>query len=148
MNTMKIAALITGILLLQLIIWLLVFWWIKKKTMSLIKTMSGQCHTANHRVVIEPTSALFRGSDAKFGNIKGNGIICLTEDNLLFEKLTGQKIKVSRAEITDATVEKWFKGKSSFTTGGKHLVIKTMDGNRIGFLVRDAEMWVNKIMSL
>lgn len=110
--------------------------------------MSRQCRAAHARVVIGPASALFRGSDAKFGSIKGNGIICLTDDNLLFEKITGQKIKISRAEITDATVEEWFKGKPSFATGGKHVVIKTRDGNRIGFLVRDAEMWVNKIKSL
>lgn len=116
--------------------------------MSLIETMSRQCRIANDNVVIEPTSALFRGSDAKFGNIKGNGVICLTEDNLLFDKLTGQKIKISRAEIIDATVEEWFKGKPSLATGGKHLVIKTLDGKRVGFLVRDAEMWVNRIMSL
>ncbi|OGW35711.1 MAG: hypothetical protein A2010_18685 [Nitrospirae bacterium GWD2_57_9] len=145
---MKITSLIAGILLLQLLVWLFVLRWIKKKNVSLIKKMSSQCRTANHRVVIEPTSALFRGSDAKFGNIKGNGIICLTEDSLFFEKLTGQKIKLKRAEITNAAVEEWFKGKPSFATGGKHLVIKTTDGNRIGFLVRDTDMWVNKIKSL
>lgn len=63
----------------------------------------------------------------------------------LFEKLTGQKIKVIRSEIVNVTIEEWFKGKPSFCKGGKHLVIKTMDGNRIGFLVSDAELWVNKI---
>ncbi len=67
--------------------------------------------------------------------------------NLLFEKLTGRKIMVSRAEITDATAERWFKGKPSFAAGGKHLVINTRDGNRGGFLVGDAEMRVHEIMS-
>lgn len=146
MNTMKIIALITGLLLIQLLVWFLVLRWIRKKTRGLINRMSEECGTAKDRVVIGPTSALYRGSDAKFGNIKGNGVICLTEDSLLFEKLTGQKIKISRAEIAGATVEDWFKGKPSFATGGKHLVIKTRDGNRIGFLVRDAEMWVNRIL--
>lgn len=33
-------------------------------------------------------------------------------------------------------------------TGGKHLVIKTKDGNRIGFLLQDAEIWTEKIRAL
>ncbi len=143
---MNIIALIAGILLFQLLIWFLVLRWIKKKTGGLMTKMSRQFRAVNSGVVIGPTPALYRGADAKFGNVKGNGVMCLTDDSLFFEKLTGQKIKVSRSEIANAAVEEWFKGKPSFGTGGKHLVIKTLDGNRIGFLVRDAELWVNKII--
>ncbi len=142
---MKIIVLLTGILIFQVLIWFLVFSWIKKKNRNLAQKMETRTRASNERVVIGPTSALFRGSDAKFGNVKGNGVICLTDHSVFFEKLTGQEIKVSRAEITDATVEQWFKGKPSFATGGKHLVIKTTDGNRIGFLLRDAELWADKL---
>ncbi len=147
MNTLAIAALISAVLLLQLLIWILILNWIKRKTVNLSKTMMTETRAVNERVLIGPTSALFRGSDARYGNIKGNGVICLTENSLLFEKLTGQKIKISLSEIADAAVEEWFKGKPSFVTGGKHLVIKTTDGNRTGFLVRDADAWVNKLKS-
>ena len=101
----------------------------------------------NIRFIIEPQSGLYRGSDAQFGNVKGNGVICLTEHDLLFEKLTGQRIEISRNEIVGATFEDVFRGKPSTAAGGKHLVIKTRDGNRIGFLLKSAELWAEKIQS-
>ena len=49
---------------------------------------------ANERFIIEPKSALYRGADARFGNVKGNGVVCLTEKRLCFEKLTVQRIEI------------------------------------------------------
>ncbi|MFZ1985968.1 MAG: hypothetical protein WAU91_16235, partial [Desulfatitalea sp.] len=137
--------LVAGIFLIQAMVWIAVFRWVKMKTEALKSHISAQASGGTEGFVIGPKSALFRGSDARFGNVKGNGVICLTENRLLFEKLTGQRIELNRAEIVSTTVEKSFKGKLSFGTGGRHLVITTKDGNRIGFLVRDAETWSEKI---
>ena len=48
-------------------------------------------------------------------------------------------------EIMDATVENTFKGKLSIATGGRHLVIRTKDGNRIGFLLKNAALWSERL---
>jgi hypothetical protein len=141
MNTSQIILLVAAIFLIQALIWFVVFRWVKMKTEALKSKMIAQCNRMSERTVIGPKSAIYRGADARFGNIKGNGIICLTENALFFEKLTGQKIDIARADIAKVTVETSFKGKTSFATGGKHLVIKTRDGNRIGFLLKGAEEW-------
>jgi hypothetical protein len=148
MNTRQIVFLIVGIFVVQAFMWFIIGRWVKMKAEALKSKMIVQCCRSSEKLIIEPKSALYRGADARFGNIKGNGVICLTENTLFFEKLTGQTIALNRAEIVEATVEESFKGKVSFASGGRHLVIRTMDGNRIGFLLRDAEEWSQKINSL
>jgi hypothetical protein len=141
MTATQILLLVAGILLIQAIVWIGVSRWVRRKTTALMAKMCNQCTGAGNRTVFAPTSALYRGADARFGNVKGNGVICLTENALWFEKLTGQCIVIDREEIVQATVESTFKGKVSFGTGGKHLVIRTRDGNRVGFLIKGAEAW-------
>jgi hypothetical protein len=145
MKASQIILLILGIFVVQAFIWFLMSRWLLKKTEALKNKLVDQYRQTHKIIIIEPKSALYRGADAQFGNVKGNGVICLTEQTLLFEKITGQKIEIDRAEITGAGVEKTFKGKTSFATGGTHLVIRTKDGNRIGFLLKDAEEWAQKI---
>ncbi|MBI5584578.1 MAG: hypothetical protein HY892_12225 [Deltaproteobacteria bacterium] len=148
MNAPQIILLIAGIFVIQALLWFILSRWLKVKTEALRSKMVEQYGRSKEKIIIEPKSALYRGADARFGNVKGNGVIGLTEKGLVFEKITGQRIEIDRAEIEKATVEKSFKGKTSFATGGKHLVIKTKDGNRIGFLIKDAEEWAQKINSL
>lgn len=145
MNASQIILLVVGIFVVQALVWFLMSRWLLKKTEALKNKLIEQYRKANIPFIIEPQSALYRGADARFGNVKGNGVICLTEKALLFEKITGQRIEIDRAEITEAQVEKSFKGKTSLATGGRHLVIKTKDGNRVGFLLKDAEEWAQKI---
>lgn len=90
---------------------------------------------------IPPQVAVFRGSDREFGNIKGNGVIMLTSRQLLFRKLTGQRIAIPLDDIAETQVAQSFKGAVSYGSGGQHLVFKTRDGNRIGFLIRHPERW-------
>ncbi|MCU0580048.1 MAG: hypothetical protein MUF69_10985 [Desulfobacterota bacterium] len=145
MNAPQIILLIVAIFVVQAGIWFLMSRWLSKKTGALKNKLIEQYRQANTKFIIEPQSALYRGADVRFGNVKGNGVICLTEKALLFEKITGQKIEIPRAEITGADVEKSFKGQTSLATGGRHLVVKTKEGNRIGFLLKNAEEWVRKI---
>lgn len=147
MNATQIIYLVCGILLIQALVWIIVFRWIKGKVVALKDEMAKAHGASNGKILIGPESALYRGADRRFGNIKGNGVICLTADKILFKKLTGQNIDIDRADIVGATVETWFKGKTSFATGAKHLVIKTRDGNRIGFLIKDAPKWARAVLS-
>lgn len=147
MTTAQVLLLIGGILLVQALIWSIIFRWIRFKTKLIIRAMEGRLRREDRRVVIRPQPSLYRGSYAQFGNIKGNGVICLTEDSLIFEKLTGQEITINRADIVDATVENSFRGKPSFASGGRHLVVHTGVGNRIAFLMKNAEFWAATLKS-
>jgi len=147
MKNAEVVVLIAVILLIQAVLWLLIARWVKGKTQRLMQNMYERCRRENTGFIIEPQSGLYRGSDSQFGNVKGNGAICLTEHALLFEKIMGQRIEISRTELVDATVEDRFKGNPSIATGGKHLVIKTRDGNRIGFLLSNAELWAERLKS-
>lgn len=147
METSQIILLIAVIIFIQAAVWFFLIRWMKARTQSLIQKMRERCCQESKGIVLGPQPGLYRGADAVFGNVRGNGVICLTESRLLFQKLTGQNIEIDRSEITDAAVEEWFKGKPSCATGGRHLVVKTKSGNRIGFLVRDAEKWVQAIQS-
>jgi hypothetical protein len=145
MTGIQIVLLIAAVLLFQAVIWFLIVRWIKLRTQTGMQRIYKQASIQNTRFIIEPQPGLYRGSDSKFGNIKGNGVICLTGQALLFEKLTGQRIEIDRNEIVDATVENTFKGKLSVATGGRHLVIRTKDGNRIGFLLKNAALWSERL---
>lgn len=147
MNALQIVYLVCGILLIQAVVWAFISRWIRGKTAK-IKGNMEKAHLASEgKIILGPQVAVYRGADRHFGNIKGNGVICLTADKLLFKKLTGQNIDIDRADIVGATVESTFKGKTSFATGGKHLVIGTRNGNRIGFLIKDAPVWVRTVLS-
>jgi hypothetical protein len=145
MMTITIIMLIGGIVLGQAFFWLAIFWWTRRKSQRLALEMTKEFRRSNEAIIIGPTSGLYRGSTAGFGKVKGNGVICLTKNKLIFEKLTGQKIEIDRSEIEDAEVKASFRGKSSFATGGKHLVIRTRDGGLTGFLLKDAEQWARRI---
>lgn len=148
MNTSQIILLIVGILVINALIWFAIIYWMKRRIEAIKSRMREEYSSENGKLIIEPKSAIYRGAEMWFGNIKGNGVVCLTEKGLIFNKITGQKIEIKRAEIKEAIVEESFKGKPSFATGGKHLIIKTTDGNRVGFLLQDAEAWSEKIRAL
>lgn len=147
MSAMQIVALVAGIIFIQALVWFFILRWLRKKTDSVMGRISGRMKAGGGGIVFGPQPALYRGSDGRFGKVKGNGVIILTGDRLHFEKLTGRVMEINRSEILDASVKTWFRGKTSFATGGKHLVIRTMDGSRTGFLLKNAELWSEKLMS-
>jgi hypothetical protein len=146
MNALWIIYLVCGILLIQALVWAFISRWIRGKTAEVKANMEKALGAADGKILLGPESALYRGADRRFDKVKGNGVVCLTADKLVFKKLTGRNIEIDRADIVGATVESTFKGKTSFATGGKHLVIRTKDGNRIGFLVKDAPKWGRAIL--
>lgn len=80
-------------------IWIMMFLWMKKKIGRLVKEFYERTNKAGDEIVLSPQSCLYRGSDSQFGNIRGNGIICITKKRLMFEKLTGQRIEIDRSQI-------------------------------------------------
>lgn len=145
MTPTEVILLIAGIFLVQGVIWLMILTWLKHKTRLLAQDMLEQCRIEGKRIIMEPQAALFRGSDSEFGNIKCNGVLCLTDSNLMFEKVVGQRIEIGRDEIAGASVQDTFKGKTYVGIGRKHLVLRTRNNNRIGFLMKNAKEWVERL---
>ena len=79
--------------------------------------------------------------------MRDNGIICLTDSDVIFEKLTGQRTDISRADIDEVTIEDTPDDRAARATGGRFMVIKTKDDNRIGFIIRDADKWLEHFKS-
>ncbi|MGD8547582.1 MAG: hypothetical protein PVJ10_06400 [Thiohalophilus sp.] len=122
-------------------VWAGLLWWIRKRSIRLMEEMQAGAIQLGEDIRVPAQVAVFRGSDREFGNIKGTGVIMLTSKQLLFRKLTHQRIAIPLDEIAEAEITSSFKGAVAYGSGGQHLVIKTRDGNRIGFLIRHPERW-------
>ncbi|MEW6181858.1 MAG: hypothetical protein AB1500_01600 [Bacillota bacterium] len=146
MTGLNVLELIAAILLVNAVIWIPVVRWMTRKGQILRDGMVEECRRSGERMVIGPQSCLYRGADSVYGNIKGNGVVCLTDKRVVFEKLTGQRIAINRTDIAGVSEERWFRGKTAFGTGASgHLVFHTADGNRVGFLIKDTKRWVREL---
>ncbi len=117
------------------------FFWMRRKLTQISKELLVLAKQSGELIQIQPQSAIFRGADRDFGNVKGNGVILLTDKRILFKKLTGQEMFLERGHITRVASDDNFKGETSLAAGGRHLIVTTKDGNRIGFLVKHVDNW-------
>lgn len=146
MTTMQTVMLAIGLLLLSLMVALLTFVWVRQRSRRLQRRMLENCRAADERIVLGPQAALYRGADRGVSNNKGNGVMCLTEKRLIFERLTGPRIVVDRTELKDASLARGFKGETALGTGNQqHLLVHTKDGKRIGFLINQPQRWHDAI---
>lgn len=129
------------IVLSQILVWALLLGWLRSRLRRIAARMSDECRRTSEAIVIPPQSASYAGATARFGNVRGNGVICLTERRISFEKVTGQRIDIARNEIQRASVESSFRGRLARGTGALFLVLHMHDGNQVGFLVEDASRW-------
>lgn len=97
---------------------------------------------ASAAVVLGPESAVYQGTTGDYPRVKGNGLLALTTDRLVFRKLLGKGIDVERARITGVRVAKSFN--RSVVGGRVHLVVATPSGE-LGFIVTDTDEWVRAL---
>lgn len=71
--------------------------------------------------------------------VRGNGHLALTEDELVFAKMLPLEIiRIPRAQISGTETTRSFLGK---TVGRELLVVRYADDEEIAFLVRDLPRW-------
>lgn len=97
---------------------------------------------ASAAVVLGPESAVYRGTTGDYPRVKGNGLIALTTDRLMFRKLLGAGLDVPRAQITGARAAKSFN--RSVVGGRVHLVVVTPSGE-LAFFVDDLDEWLHAL---
>ncbi len=116
----------------------------KSKT---LENLAGEIRTLPaEAMIIRPEKGSFRGSSARFGRLKCDGIIYLTKSQLVFHRYFGKAIKIDLAEIKDISEAKWFNGE--YRSGQPHLVLHLADETRVGFFVIDNERWKASLKKL
>ena len=147
MTMVYIIIAVAGLLLLQATLWVLRIRKMHKNTQVLARKLRDECRTAGKKLLIGPQLALYRSIGSTISDVRDNGIICLTDSDVIFEKLTGQRTDISRADIDEVTIEDTPDDRAARATGGRFMVIRTKDDNRIGFIMRDADKWLEHFKS-
>lgn len=141
-----IAAVIGSILLVLAFVWLPVSMSSERCARTVSQQLEALCKAAGETILVGPTQCHYKGAAFKYDTVKGGGMICATKNRILFERLSGLRIDIPRADIARVTEDRLFRGRGAFGMGAKrHLVIHTKDGNEIGFLMKDAGLWRDRL---
>lgn len=89
-----------------------------------------------------PENALYRSGSGPYPKVKGNGVLVLTEQRLVFRILIGRSIDIPLGEITGVREAKTFQG--NWSGGRQHLIVQTGAGE-VGFFVEDNAAWIAAI---
>ncbi len=128
-------------------LWALLRWWTDLASARLARDLRDREAGAGETVILGPQPCLYRGAARNLHASKGNGVICLTDSRLVFEKLTGWRLEIARADIVGAGVEEEARSRRVPFPAGKHLVVSQADGTCVSFLLRGAERWVQALGS-
>lgn len=112
-----------------------------KKANSIITDIAMK----GEKIIISPEWGSFRGATKRFGRVKCDGLIVLTDKKIIFEKLTGGSINLNLNEVSSVDEEKTFLGE--IRAGFSHLVIQLNDTTRIGFYVKDMQKWKDALIN-
>lgn len=127
------------ILAINIIVWIFVFWWIKRKTIMLQDIM----RRSQESIIIGPEPGVFKGSSNRFGMLRSNGVIMLTEKMLIFKKLLGSEICIPVSDIIKVSKSAHFLGSSS--SKNEYMILKLNDGTLIGLIVKDIGHWMREL---
>jgi hypothetical protein len=140
MSALGVVLLVVGIVALNAACWAVIIVWMRKR-MTLRRAQLREKLGPNP--VIDAETATYRGATARFGKVKGLGVIGLTERRLVFARAVGQPLEIDRSEIVGVREDKWFL--RSYTSGIRHLILQLRDGTEVGFFVRELGRWTEAL---
>jgi len=145
MGPIAIMILVAGILVVNLIVWVALLGWLRGR----MRRAEGEVRamvSGDEKIVLEPTSGVYRGATERYGQVKGNAVIALTDRRLICKKIVGALVEVPLAEVVEVREEKWFLRSYNSL---QHIVVKLRDGVEVGFQVRDADRprWIEALKS-
>ena len=132
MTPIQIVLLVAGILGFQVLVWIPILVWMKKKSARLIAELTQDLASRSERTTHGPATTLYRGASADFPRVKGNGVIALTERRLVFRPLVGAAIELPIDQIVEVREDTWFL--RSAKGGLKHVIVKTKSGTEVGWM--------------
>lgn len=143
-TAMFVVVLVAAILGAQLIGWLSVLAWFRRRRQVIAGRLNSEL--ATETVIRPPEPGSYRGSTiADYPIVNNDGMIALTPRRLIFQTLTGKVIEVSVTHITGVREAEVFK--SAAKGGRQHLIIQTASGE-VGFLVRDNAAWIASLIAV
>ena len=115
--------------------------WKRKKVEHIFREMKLSGET----FILDPEVASFRGATAKYGRIKCDGVIGLTNEKIIFVPFVSKKFFIPTNEITDINESKKFLG--HYRAGISVLVLHSKEAD-IGFFVKNILRWQNAIRGI
>ena len=135
--------LLLGIGLLQVIIWIPIVRWMRKRSAAARVALDAEIAASGEHVVRGPEKGEYRGASGGYSQVKGNCQLVLTDRRLAFVKLTGGRVDVQADRIVGVREAKAFLG--SVVGGRSHVIVQTSDGSEVGFFVQDPGAWVSAL---
>ena len=141
---MNIAGLVVVLLLaiglLQVLIWVPLLLWLRRRSQRQSAELTAEL--GRDQLSRAPEQASYRGGTGGFPAVKGNCLVALTSDRLVWQMLMGQRLEISLPDITGVREEKAFRG--AVRAGKTHLVV-TAGAAEAGFFVADNAAWLTAL---
>lgn len=115
--------------------------WKRKKVEHIFREMK----LSGEAFILGPEVASFRGATAKYGRIKCDGVIGLTNEKIIFVPFVSKKFFIPTNEIKDVSESKKFLG--HYRAGISVLVLHSKEAD-IGFFVKNVLRWQNAIRGI
>lgn len=133
-----------AVTLVQAAIWIPLGFKFKRDADAFQKKLEAEIAASGEKILRGPEKGIYRGcTAASFGGVRGNGLIWLTSQRLIFRKLTGGTIHVPLGTVKGSHEAKSFLG--SVSGNRMHFVVDTNDGAEIAFYVADNAAWARDL---
>lgn len=120
---------------------------LRRRQRAMLEGLTRKLAAEEGTLIIKPQGASFQGSTGRFGVVKNNGVMFLSEQRIGFHPLVGSNVlAIQREELASVSIENSFKGK--WVAGARFLVIHLHDGVQVGFIVKDPDIWQREIENL
>lgn len=133
---MQTAGIIVAVVLAVVLMVAVLLLWLQRRSQQQAQQLAAEL--AADTVVRGPEQASYRGGSEQFPAVKGNCLLALTNERLVWQMLIGQRGEISLREITAVREDKTFR--TEVHAGRTHLVIATNSGE-VGFFTADTPSW-------
>lgn len=145
MASFKLPVVIIMFFLIQAGFWIAIARWYRRRIESMRARLLEGVAQAGAALIAPPRMALYRGAKFGYPRRRGSGLVCVTEGDIIFQRLFGGEFRIPLADV--ATVLEATGGRSALPHGDHHLVIRTFGKNQIVFLLKDPSPLRNTIVS-
>jgi len=143
---MNVLLLVLGILAVIASVLALALIPISRRLKVIAGEMESELAASGERVIVAPEPAVYRGATSGYGHVKGNGIVALTDQRLVFRKVVGEAVEIPVDQIAGVRTEKWFL--RAYGGGRPVVVLTTRSGVEVGFVFSDVEAWTTRLRAL
>jgi hypothetical protein len=138
MGTTGVVVLVVAIVAANAILWVALLAWLRGRLRRSDAELRALVQ-GDERFLVEPSVGNYRGATARFGKVKGTGVVALTDRRVLCAKAVGALIDVPLADVVDVREDKWFLRSYN---GVPHVILRLRDGVELGLQVRDRARWI------